>query len=191
MLDNNFMASQMEATQYSVIPEDVYQVELLEITAKEVMVKDPKKGDHFETKLSFQYVLLNGQDNGESLRGRSVWANFVPSYLYISLKNGKNKLYKVVESLLGRQLTQEEILGGLSGPFFNGLIGKQCRVGIEHTVKGEKTYANPETWYKADSLLTALSAEEKEKATVKKKDGSVSVQTEEEKPKIDPKDIPF
>ena len=194
MLDNNFVASQMEATKYPVIPEDIYPVELLEITAKEELVKDPKRGDRMETKLSFQYVLLNGTDeNGEPLRGRSVWANFVPSYLYVSQVKGKNKLYKVVESLLGRQLTQEEIMTGLNGTFLNGLIGKQCRVGIKHTIKGEKTYANPDVWYKSDTPLNALTEEEKQNATVKKKEGVTSVTTKEDVQfeEVDPDKIPF
>lgn len=192
MLDNNFLASQMEAQKYPVLPESIYQVELFEITSKEVEVKDPKRGDHMETKLSFQYVLLNGQEDNQSLRGRSVWANFIPSYLYISPKTGKNKLYKVVESLLGRALTQEEIQTGLGGPFLNSLVGKQCVVGIKHTVRGDKTYANPETWYKSESLLTGLTNEEKEQAVVKKRDGSSPLQTESTQTKeISVDEIPF
>ncbi len=52
-------------------------------------------------------------------------------YLYISHKNGKNNLYKIVEALLGRDLTQEEEANGLDGKFFNSLINKQVRVLLE------------------------------------------------------------
>jgi len=170
MLYDNLNIPKKEGKTYPPIPKDIYQVELLDITSRETPTYDTKnKPDNekeYEIVLSFQFTLLDGQDNGESLRGRNVWANFVPTYLYIG-KRGKNTLFKIVEALIGRELTPEEEAKGLSGKSLNSLISKQCRVAIEPKKSGDKAFDNITDYYKANILFTALTAEEKEKARVK------------------------
>lgn len=183
MLDPNIKVEKKEAGNFEPLPENIYQVELLDITSEQRATYDtrnkPEKEKIMETVMSFQFTLLNGKDKGESLRGRNVWANFIPTFLYISTKKGKNKLYQIVEALLGRELTLEEEAGGIDGSFLNALIGKQCRVGTKHKKTGEKVFDNIETFYKADDELTPLTEEEREKAKVKSKNTEDNPQKED------------
>lgn len=177
MLDTNIKVEKKEGTTYDPLPENIYQVELLDITSENRPTYDtrnkPDNEKEYDTVFNFQFVLLNGKDKaGESLRGRNIWANFIPSYLYISSKNGKNKLYEITEALLGHELTQKEE-AEMDGQFLNSLIGKQVRVGVKNKASksdATKIYSNIETYYFADDLINALTDEEKEKATVKDKE---------------------
>lgn len=185
MIKENFKVEKKEREEFPPIPKDIYQVELLDIEMDEQLTyeskKHPEEPQVKEVVFKCQFTLLEGE-----LRGRNVWDNFVPSYLYIG-KKGKNKLYRIVEALLGRDITPLEDAEGISGKMLNDLIGKQCRVAIEPVTKGEKTFDNITEWYKANSQLTALTSEEKDKARVKNKKPAV-VEEEEE---IDPMNIPF
>lgn len=196
MLDENLKVEQKEAQVYEAIPADVYQVELLDITSSQVESYRSKQGEteekEFETVLSFQFTLLEGEN-----RLRNVWNNYIPNFLYVSKKNGKNKLFKIVEALVGRELDQVGI-SQMGGKFLNSLVGKQCRVLIENTTKGDKTYSNPVNWMKAKEELPALNDEEKEKCKVKPKDGSEALKDESGQSLPDPdqkeiklEDIPF
>lgn len=198
MLDTNIKVEKQEGKTYPPLPEDVYQVELLDITAKENETYDSRMRNAvdktFETVLSFQFTLLEGTEGEESLRGRNVWQNFVPTVLYIG-KNGKNGLYKIIEALLQRELTPAEEAGGVDGAFLNALIGKQCRIGTKHKASKKdatKIFDNIESYYPIKEELTALNAEEKEEARVKEKDGEakepVGLPEQEE---IKDSDIPF
>lgn len=210
MLDETLKTEKKESTKFEVVPEGIYQVELLDITSKEVETYDYKQyqklGQSYldkkkitadrirknEVVLSFQFAILAGDQ-----RLRSVWSNFIPNMLYISMKNGKNKLYKIVEALNGKELSQEEE-ATMGGKFLNGLLGKQCNVVVEHSVSGENTFANPVNWVKVSAMLPALSVEEKEGCKVKPKDGSVAIDDETGQPfpeeqhdTIRAEDIPF
>lgn len=162
-----------EGQVYEALPPDVYQVELLDIALKDG--KNYNKPEQSEKQFTFQYTILEGE-----LRGRNIWANFVPTYLYVGNK-GKNKLYKVIEAIHGVMTPEEE--ANLDTKFLESLIGKQCRITMEEKTKGDKTYCNPVSWLKAKTNLTPLTEEEKEKARVKHK-----VENEQE---IKPEDIPF
>lgn len=190
MINSNIKVEKREAQEMSPLPENIYQVQLLDVTDEERPTYDtrnkPDEEKEYETILNFQFVLLAGKDkDGSELRGRSVWANFIPTYLYISKKNGKNKLYQIVEALLGRELSPEDE-AKLDGEFINGLVGKQCRVGTKNKTNDNGTFTNIDVYYSADTELTPLSDEEKQKATPKKdKEETVEENT------IDPADIPF
>lgn len=201
MLSSDLKVEKKEAMEYSPLPEDVYQVELLDIHSEKKPTFDTRnKSDEekqYETVLNFQFVLLDGSEDGKSLRGRNLFENFVPVYLYISSKNGKNKLYKIVEALLGHELTLEEE-AKLDGEFLNSLVGKQIRVGTKITTKGDKTYSNIDKYLKANNQLPSLSDEEKENARVKKdeeksedKQGDYEAINNTQSDEIDPNDIPF
>ena len=122
MLNENMQLPREEAKEYKPLPEDVYAVELLDVNAKEVETYDSKQerkkddtlAPKYETVLDFQFVLLEGRDGNEDLRGRSIFMNFVPSYLYISAK-GKNKLYQIVEALQGESLSPKQEAEGNNG----------------------------------------------------------------------------
>lgn len=200
MLDNEIKIPKEEAKLYPPLPEDIYQVELLDITSKEVETYNSKMGRtdevEMETVMSFQYTLLEGKDGEEELRGRNVWHNFVPIYLYIG-KNGKNNLYKIVEAFLQRDLTPEEEATGITGAFLNELIGKQCRIGTKHKASkdGLKVFDNVETYYTSKEDLPALTDEEKEDSRVKTDDekaaATVKKPIDYPKENIDPNSIPF
>jgi len=174
MLDNNFVAEKKETVEYKPFPEDMYTVELLDVTSDQRPTYDtrnnPDDQKEYETILNFQFVLLEGKDGDEDLRGRNIFANFVPSFLYISNKNGKNKLYEIVEALQGQTVSPEQEAYGITGETINGLIGKQCRVVTVNKVNGDKTYTNIDRLLAVKEEYPALTAEEKEKATIKPKD---------------------
>lgn len=169
MLDNNIKIEKKEAKVYPPIPKDVYQVELLDVNSTTKATYDsrnlPEDQREMETVLEFQFTLLEGKMGEENLRGRNLWDNFIPSYLYIG-KKGKNKLYRVVEALIGRELTLKEEAEGISGKMLNDLIGRQCRLSVEPKTKGEKTYDIIIDFLKANQQLTPLTSEEKQNATV-------------------------
>ena len=187
-----------EGKEYPPLPKEVYQVQLLEVTDEQKPTYDTKKLPEaeqvLETILSFQFTLLEGKDDEDKdLRGRNVWANFVQGMLYIG-KNGKNKLYRIVEALLGRELTQEEEAKGITGTMLNELIGKQCRLNVEPVVKGDKTYDNITDWLKSKEDLAPLTDEEKKEATVTKKEEAPKEEApkaEDNEEEIDIEAIPF
>ena len=192
MLDENIKAEKRESAEYPSIPKYIYQVELLDITLKDAKGKWAKDGDK---NFSFQFTILKGRDESQEkdenkeLRGRNIWDNFVPNYLYISSKYGKNGLYKVCEAFIGRELTLKEEAEGITGKMLNEFIGKQCRISVEPKKKDDKVYDNIVDYLKATDKLDPLTKEEKEGATVKKDDAKPSTGTGEEE--IATEDIPF
>jgi len=177
-VDNNLQIVKKEGAVYPPIPKNVYPAELLDISSELRPTygtrNKPSEEQKIETVLSFQFTLLEGQDKSQegdlqNLRGRNVWINFVPTYLYIGRK-GKNNLYRIIEALIGRELTREEEAVGFTGGKLNGLISRQCRLSIEPKTKDDKTYDNIVDFLSAGTLLNSLTEAEKEKARVKDKD---------------------
>ncbi len=149
-----------EGKTFDPLPEDVYQVELFDIELQE----KPSYNDKtvMEKVMSFQFVVL---DEGE-FRGRSIWKNFVPIYLYIG-KNGKNALYQITEAIIARELKDEEI-ATFGSDFINKLVGYQCRVTVKNKEGKEgKFFSNIDTFLPKKASLTRLTSEEKEKAVIK------------------------
>ena len=172
MINETFRIEKKEAVSYPPIPENVYQCEVLDITMKESLnYKKTAK----ENVLDFQFTLLNGKDKSlisdanptGSLRGRNLWRNFVPTFLYIG-KNGKNVLYQIVEAIDGEEMSPERE-ATLDSQAINTLIGKQCRVVVKNKVDGEKIYSNIANFLPIENELPKLTPEEKDKAVVKNK----------------------
>jgi len=187
-IEENFPIEKQEAKEYQPIPENVYQVELLDIN----LTEKPKynQPDVLEKILEFQFVILAGKDkDGNDLRGRSIWRNFVPTYLYVG-KNGKNLLYQIIEAFIGREMTQEEE-AKLDVKWLNRLITKQVRVGIKNKKKDDKVYNNIADFYAAESQLEALTDQEREEARVKKDEQENKNNTQEYDTEINPEDLPF
>lgn len=182
-VQDDLKIEKQEGKEYPPLPKDVYQVQLIDVEQQEKPTYDTRnkseEEQQLETVLNFQYALLEGKDKDQDLRGRRVWANFVPTYLYISSKNGKNKLYRIVEALLGRELTLEEEAKGITGKMLNELIGRQCRVSVEPKTKGEKTYDNITDWLKSNNDLEPLTEEE------------TKTEESEEAEEVSVDDIPF
>ena len=191
MISEEINVEVREKQEFPPLPENIYQVELLDINAeKRPTYKTrnmPKDQQELETVLNFQFTLLNGKDGKESLRGRNVWRNFVPTYLYEGSK-GKNALMQILEALTETNLS-ENSGNNWTTKELNELIGKQCRVGIKNKTKDNKTYSNIESFYQPEGEVEPLTDEEKEKAVVKKGDKSEDIEEVEEE--IDADDIPF
>ena len=182
MITEQLKIERKEAKGFEPLPENVYQVEVFDINLESRPTFDtrnkPDEEKIFEKVLNFQFVLLTGIDkDGKSLRGRSIWQNFVPTYLYIG-KNGKNTLYQISEAVLRHQLTQEEE-AYMDADVINGYVGSQLRVVVKHKKSGEKTYSNIESFLAVDELKTPLTSKEKEEATVKPKEDKETQEAKE------------
>lgn len=162
MLPSGINFEEKEKMEYDPLPEDVYQVQLLDVEMQSKPSYDDKTV--MEDVLSFQFVVL---DDGE-FRGRSIWKNFVPTYLYNG-KKGKNALYQITEAIIRRELKDED-KQNLSSDFVNTLVGYQCRVTVKNKTTGEgKIFSNIDTFLPAKANINKLTQEEIEKATPKKK----------------------
>lgn len=176
MLNPTMNLPKEEAKEYKPFPEDVYAVELLDVNSKEVETydskqarkNDPSIASEMETILDFQFVLLEGRDGETNLRGRNIFQNFVPSYLYISSK-GKNKLFQIVEALQGETLSQQQEAEGITGADLNSFVGKHCRVGTVNKTNGDKTYSNIDKFLPSKEEFAVLNDTEKEEAKIKPK----------------------
>lgn len=173
MIDQDFNIEKKEGKSFNPLPENIYQVELLDVNVEDRPTYDtknlPDEQKQYEKVFNFQFTLLSGFEDGKTLRGRNVWENFVPSYLYISSKHGKNKLYEVIEGIIRRELKPEDE-ATFTASKLNSLIGKQVRVGVKHKQSGDKVYDRIEQYYPIEAVLPSLTDEEKEKAKVKEKD---------------------
>jgi hypothetical protein len=167
MFDENFKIEKREKSAFEPIPDDKYCVELLSVVPERRATYDtrllPSDKQELETVLNFQFVVLDAGD----FRGRNLWANFTPAYLYIS-KKGKNMLYQIVESLIGRELTSEDE-AKLDFAKIKTLIGRQASVFTSTVTKGDKSYSNIIKLIPCANKLSPLTDEEKENAKVKPK----------------------
>jgi len=183
MIEETILIKKEEGKTYDPLPEQIYQVEVLDITLTEgTKYKSTEK----IKQLSFQFTLLEGEAKGERLRGRSVWKNFVQTSLYVG-KNGKNSLYQIIEACIGRELSREEEMKGIDNNFLNALIGEQLKVFTEHkpSKDGSKIFDNIIKFMPAPDKLPALTEEEKEKARVKNTKGEKVQGGEETAPSPD------
>lgn len=148
---------------YPPLPEDVYQVELLDIT--EETVPDKQFPGNMQEVLKFQFVVL---DAGE-YRGRSLFKRFVPTYLWRK-NNEKNALYQITKALICRDMTDDEI-DNFGTDQINMLVGHQLRVGtIQKAGTGSKAaeiYTNIDKFLPKKEMMERLTADEREKARVK------------------------
>jgi hypothetical protein len=169
-IDETMQMPKEEKKTYPPLPKNVYQVELLDIALKDAKGLYAKPG---EKNLSFQFTLLAGKDKDGDLRGRNVWANFVPTSLFMK-KTGKNALWQIAEAFIGRELTPGEEAAGLSGKLVNSFIGSQIKVFVDHREMDGKIYDNITSYMPSESQLPSLTDEERENARVKNKSSQQS-----------------
>lgn len=186
-LDNTFKAEKRETVNYEPLPKGIYQLELIDI--EEVEKLKYQSESEYEKVLQFTFGVVN---EGE-FRARRHWENFVPTTLYISSKNGKNKLYQIVEALQKDDIGQKQEAEGLDGKFLNTLIGGQVQVATGIKVKGEKSYQIVESWLPAQTSMKALEEDEKkiEKKEQLEKDPVKVPVDDEEPPMLNTDDLPF
>ena len=134
MITNDYKIEKKEAPQFEPLPEDKYNVELLDIEERDDTGQFSEPGDKIYL---FTFVVLNGEDkDGKSLRGRRIWSSFVPTFFFTSTKSkkwpGKNELYRIVEALAKTEMTDEKV-AKFRSIHLNKLIGMQCVVFTKNT----------------------------------------------------------
>lgn len=175
MLQSGYKFEVKEKKVYPPLPEDIYQVELFDISMDTVDNKQKDGTVERKDVLKFQFVILDDGEyeaDGQKLkvRGRSIWRNYVPTFIW-EKNNEKNALYQITKAMIQRDMTEEE-MKNFSSDVINSLIGYQCRVGTVNVAgKGknaDQVYTNIDKFLPKKAALAGLTAEEKEKATVKK-----------------------
>lgn len=134
-----------EKKDWPVIPEEVYQVEITDLTADESEYNGEKK-----PVFKFEFTIIEeGEHYGRKLWKRGARVSPVP------YKNGKNPLtWKVASAVAKRSITEEEGKAYTIADM-NALIGKQLRVGVSVTAPKEdgKQYNNVEQFFQAKQNL--------------------------------------
>ncbi|HEX8196374.1 MAG TPA: hypothetical protein VF571_09315 [Pyrinomonadaceae bacterium] len=127
---------------YDAIPGDVYQVQVTDISEKLM----PPYGKPFdipdeekETFINFEFTIL---DDGE-YRGRKLWKAVrpVPPTPPEDSKFKPSWMYRIVSAIQGMPMTYANGIDW-GADQTNDLIGKQMRVTVTKTEKGEKSYNN-------------------------------------------------
>jgi len=167
MLEEKITLEYKEKGESVVLPVGVYTFELLNITSEnKVTWKSrllPIAEQVYEKTLTFELAVLNPDTEADHWRAYTRYINFIPTYFYQGDK-GKNKLWKIIEAFEGNiDVTQQR-----DTEFLNSLIGKQFDGVVEHTVKGEKTYANVVNYLQTKTKLEPLTDAEKKEIQDKK-----------------------
>lgn len=159
MITKDLKIGKKEQASFDPLPENMYQVQLVDVNSESRPTYEtrnaPEEEKVMEDVLNFEFAVLNDTGEQETLRGRRVWINFVPTFLYVSSKNGKNKLYKIIESLIGDELTPEQE-ASMDKDFINNLVGKQCRLATENMVKGDKVFTNVKSYYPVEVQMDPI-----------------------------------
>lgn len=131
-----------ERKNYEAIPGDVYQVQVTDISEKLM----PPYGRPFdipdeekETFINFEFTIL---DEGE-YRGRKLWKAIrpVPPTPPEDSKFKPSWMFRIVSAIQGMPMTYANGINW-GAEQTNDLIGKQMRVTVTKTDKGEKSYNN-------------------------------------------------
>jgi len=188
MLNENMTFEKKEAKQFPLLKNDIYQAQLIDVNIEK---KTKYQSEELEEMLSFEFAVLGGKDiEGGEARTRLLAKNFVPTFLYISSKKGKNWLYKLVEALIGRDLTKEEEANGITSTTLNYLIDKQCRLILEKVPNKNnpgRFYSNITNILPSDTDFSPLTQAEKEeidnyKASKKAKQPTTNTPEEDYQP---------
>jgi hypothetical protein len=127
---------------YEAMPGDVYQVQITDISEKLM----PPYGKPFdipdeekETFINFEFTIL---DEGE-YRGRKLWKAVrpVPPTPPEDSKFKPSWMYRIVSAVNGLPMTYSNGINW-SADETNAMIGKQLRLTVTKTDKGEKSYNN-------------------------------------------------
>jgi hypothetical protein len=134
-----------EKKDWPVIPEDIYQVEITDISAEESEWEGKKK-DVFK----FEFTII---EPGEYY-GRKLWKKGSRVAPCPSTNNKAPLTWKVVSAVKKHPFTEDEGKS-FSAKDMNGLIGQQLRIGVTVTAPKEdgKQFNNAESFFMAKSLL--------------------------------------
>lgn len=146
-----------ERKDYDALPADMYQVQITDISEKLM----PPFGKPFdipdeekETFINFEFTIL---DEGEH-RGRKLWKAVrpVPPTPPESNKFKPSWMYRIVSAVSGGMTYSSGIDWGAEET--NAMIGKQLRVTVTRTEKGEKAYNNITEVLSAKTSLPPIEA---------------------------------
>lgn len=116
--------------------------------------KFPKKPLPFKQMVSIAFELPNDLVSSGEHVGKPLMVSKDLELKFSEYKGKKSGLLSLVNSLLKRELTADELSGALD---LKSLLGKAALLQIKHTIgKNGKTYANIETVIKADSRSVPL-----------------------------------
>ena len=134
-----------EKKDWPLIPEDVYQVEITDLTEDQSEYKGEKK-DVFK----FEFTIIeDGEFYGRKFWKRGSRVSPCPS------ANGKAPLTWKVASAVARHPITEEEGKAYTIDMLNAMIGKQLRIGISVTPpKDGKQYNNVESFLMAKTTLS-------------------------------------
>lgn len=137
-----------EPREYELLPEGIYEAEVVDIVLKEGIQTKYGIKDKF-------YIYLGLLD--EEYRGKPL-LHFVSTSYTGAYEGGKaSKLYEFVCAVMGEKVDDKEPLD------INGLIGGKLKIVVKHNQSGDKTYANvTEVMSDKSSKLSELTEEEKQ-----------------------------
>lgn len=129
-----------EKKEYLLLPEDIYIVEVGDITDEERPVYN--KPDETEKVMKFQFVVIGGEFDGQS-----IFMNVKPTLFPGNAGLSPSALYQILSAVNGKALDDED-LQGVTTQDINNLIHKEIRVVVKHrqTDKGD-------TRHKVESFL--------------------------------------
>lgn len=122
-----------EGKEFTVLPKDVYQCELIDIKLE---TQKKYQSEETEDVLCFVFTVLEqGEHYGRQLRQYAAQK--------LSKYNGGSNLYKVLVGLNGgKDLTDEQMKNIPGDEELNALIGKQVRLSVGQKEKQDKTMKN-------------------------------------------------
>ncbi len=160
MLDATITFGVEEKKEYPQIPKGIYEVSLEEVNAELKETYNSKtnktKEKEFENQLKFRWKIQKG-----AFQGQLLFTDFVPTTFFVTQKNGKNKLYKICEALMCKELDVLDV-ATFTNETLNGLVGKMCTVVVETTAKGDKTFSNITTWLANEQAIPTLEKKHEE-----------------------------
>ncbi len=144
----NITLEKKETKVYPALPEDIYQVELIDISEVE---GKKYKSEELEKKLKFEFAVV---EDGE-FYGYRVWKR-LPLTAPNNDEQYENNLHKIVKAIKGRSLTFDECVT-FGTDELNELFNKQLRVTTKNTEKDGKIFTNIEAYLPVKSNLPAFS----------------------------------
>jgi hypothetical protein len=140
-IPQNFSLPKRSTQEYELLPEGMYQCEIVDITIK---TERAWESDDEEDKFNFTFAIVDGQ-----YKSRLLWksARIIMSAGWE--KGSPSWLYKIYCAAVGKKLTDDEAQG-VSSDMINALIGKQVLLVVVQKPKKDGTLKNS-----IDNILTS------------------------------------
>lgn len=181
MINENTEIPVSEGKTFDALPEDIYQVVIEDVELKDVAKFE--KPNETEKVFNFTFSVMGGE-----FEGRKLWKKIRPVLSSGSSNNKPSLLFVLLKAVLKRDPRTDV---KLTAKDINKLVGKQLRVVVKNTTKGDRTYNNIDSMISSKEDVVATKKEEvKEEPEIPIIGGEDEIDYDE-KETIDPKDIPF